>query len=143
LRWYRGGAAEFLLVVRDGGKVARPGQHSEGRVDGVRTAPITKIACFPYPWLFSCMKATIEFDDRLYRRLKIEAARRGRTIRDLVQEGVRAILDQPPAPAPDGDAGAGEPEWFGSLRAFARHAEGAHDLEAIRRSIAEGREPRA
>lgn len=39
------------------------------------------------------MKATIDFDDQLYRRLKIEVARRGRTVRELVAEGVRYVLD--------------------------------------------------
>ena len=39
------------------------------------------------------MKATIDFDDALYRRLKIEAARCGRTVRELVAEGVRQVLD--------------------------------------------------
>ena len=39
------------------------------------------------------MKATIDFDDALYRRLKVEAARRGRTVRELVAEGVRYVLD--------------------------------------------------
>lgn len=34
------------------------------------------------------MKATIDFDGQLYRRLKVEAARRGRTVRELVAEGV-------------------------------------------------------
>lgn len=91
-------------------------------------------------WLYGYlvqMKATIEFDDGLYRRLKIEAARRGRTVRDLVQEGVRAILDRPAAPEPEHDGD--EPEWFGSLREFAPNAEGVHEMDAIRRSIAAGR----
>lgn len=39
------------------------------------------------------MKATIEFDDRLYRRLKIEAASRNKKIREMVEEGVRMVLD--------------------------------------------------
>jgi plasmid stability protein len=30
------------------------------------------------------MNVTIDVDDNLYRRLKIEAARRGRTVRELV-----------------------------------------------------------
>lgn len=41
------------------------------------------------------MKATIEFDDELYRRLKIEAAVRNTRIRELVEAGVRLILDGP------------------------------------------------
>ena len=38
------------------------------------------------------MKATIEFDDDLYRRLKTVAALRGAKIKELVAEGVRLVL---------------------------------------------------
>jgi len=38
------------------------------------------------------MKATIDIDDELYRRLHAEAEARGRNITDLVQEAVEAIL---------------------------------------------------
>jgi plasmid stability protein len=86
------------------------------------------------------MKATIEFDDGLYRRLKIEAARRGRTVRDLVQEGVRAILDRPEVAEAESEGG--DPAWFGSLRDYASNAAGSHELDAIRRSIAAGRKRR-
>ena len=82
------------------------------------------------------MKATIDFDEALYRRLKVEAARRGRTIRDLVTDGVRHVLGLPqPAPAP----GEGTDDWFASLRPYARNARGRHDLTAMRDSIARGR----
>lgn len=40
------------------------------------------------------MKATIEFDDALYRQLKVEAAMRNKKIKDMVEEGVRMILEQ-------------------------------------------------
>lgn len=87
------------------------------------------------------MKATIDFDDALYRRLKIEAARRGRTVRELVAEGVRYVLDGPVAPSrvdevtPDGEW---RPGWLGVLRPFAAPVED-HSLGAIRASIARGR----
>lgn len=82
------------------------------------------------------MKATIDFDDAMYRRLKVEAARRGRTIRDLVAEGVRHVLGLPvPPPEPEGEPG----DWFASLRPYARNARGKHDLAAMRDSIARGR----
>ena len=81
------------------------------------------------------MKATIEFDDALYRRLKVEAARQGRTIRDLVADGVRRVLG---LPQPN-DAGPEPAEWFGSLRDYAANAGEAHDLAAMRESIARGR----
>ena len=83
------------------------------------------------------MKATIDFDERLYRRLKIEAARRGRTIRELVDEGVRRVLGLPVPGAEDGVVEA--PEWFGSLREYGENASGGHELSSIRRSIAEKR----
>jgi len=92
------------------------------------------------------MKATIDFDDQLYRRLKIEAARRGRTVRELVAEGVRYVLDgepdTPQAP-PASDAAAWRPAWFGMLRPWAALA-ATHDMDAVRESIARGRqgEPR-
>ncbi len=44
------------------------------------------------------MKATIEFDDDLYRQLKATAALRGAKVKELVAEGVRMVLR--PADAP-------------------------------------------
>ena len=41
------------------------------------------------------MKATIDFDDNLYRQIKIEAARRGTTVRDLLSAGARMVLAAP------------------------------------------------
>lgn len=83
------------------------------------------------------MKATIDLDESLYRRLKVEAARRGRTVRELVAEGIRAVLD---APAVAGSArdGIQAPAWFGSLSSYAGRAE-KHDLDAMRASVAHGR----
>ena len=87
------------------------------------------------------MKATIDFDDALYRRLKIEAARRGRTVRELVAEGVRLVLD---APATTGAAEATtspeawRPTWFGALARYGRAVD-EHAMSAVRESIAHGR----
>lgn len=87
------------------------------------------------------MKATIDFDESLYRRLKIEAATRGRTIRDLVDEGVRLVLGLPPLERPEpGSEATDASAWFGVLREYAA-GEPAHDLAAIRKSIARGRSP--
>ena len=86
------------------------------------------------------MKATIDFDDTLYRRLKVEAAKRGRSIRDLVTEGVRHVLSQSSldgAPRPSTTAAS-----FAPLREYAKNADGEHDLPAIRRSVAKGRSRR-
>jgi hypothetical protein len=39
------------------------------------------------------MKTTVELPDELYRRAKAEAALRGRKLRDLVEDGLRLVLD--------------------------------------------------
>ena len=41
------------------------------------------------------MKITVEVSDRLYRRAEAEAALRGRKLRDLIEEGLRLVLDAP------------------------------------------------
>lgn len=86
------------------------------------------------------MKATIEFDDALYRRLKIEAARRGRTVRDLVADGVRHVLDtQAPEPAPGSAAVVSwKPAWLGALAPYGA-AVADHDPAAVRESVVRGR----
>ncbi|GMV10673.1 MAG TPA: hypothetical protein PKC83_08495 [Gemmatimonadaceae bacterium] len=88
------------------------------------------------------MKATIDFDDALYRRLKVEAARRGRTVRELVAEGVRYVLDSPEGAArrsPEGEAAEEwRPEWFGALAKYGRAVED-HSMEAVRASVARAR----
>jgi hypothetical protein len=86
------------------------------------------------------MKATVEFDSALYRRLKAEAALRGRTVKDLIHEGVLHVLSQPAgSTAATPEDGASSCRWFGSLRRYAQNASGRHDLAAIRRSIDRGR----
>lgn len=80
------------------------------------------------------MKATIDFDGTLYRRLKVEAARRGQTIRELVAEGVRYVLDTPAPRAPQSSANAA-PAWLGMLEPYAANADGKHNLSAVRASI--------
>lgn len=81
------------------------------------------------------MKATIDLDDALYRRLKVEAARRGRTVRDLVADGIRAIIDAPPSEAIEPTT---PTPWFGALAEYGDEAP-THDLAAMRASIARGR----
>jgi hypothetical protein len=41
------------------------------------------------------MKTTVEVPDDLYRHAKIEAARRGTSLKDLVEEGLRSVLGSP------------------------------------------------
>jgi predicted transcriptional regulator len=41
------------------------------------------------------MKTTIEVPDELYRRAKAEAALQGRKLKDLIEEGLRQVLESP------------------------------------------------
>ena len=41
------------------------------------------------------MKTTVELPDPLYRQAKAEAALRGRKLKDLVEEGLRLVLQAP------------------------------------------------
>jgi hypothetical protein len=41
------------------------------------------------------MKTTVEVPDELYRRAKAAAALRGRKLKDLVEEGLRLVLEAP------------------------------------------------
>ena len=41
------------------------------------------------------MKTTVELSDELFRRAKSEAALRGRKFKDLVEEGLRRVLESP------------------------------------------------
>jgi predicted component of type VI protein secretion system len=45
------------------------------------------------------MKTTVELSDELFRRAKSEAALRGRKFKDLVEEGLRMVLQAPPGSA--------------------------------------------
>ncbi len=42
------------------------------------------------------MKTTVELSDELFRKVKAEAALRGRKLKDLVEEGLRLVLETPP-----------------------------------------------
>ena len=41
------------------------------------------------------MRTTVDLSDALYRRAKAEAALRGRKFKDLVEEGLRRVLEAP------------------------------------------------
>ena len=45
------------------------------------------------------MKTTIELSDELFRKVKAEAALRGRKLKDLVAEGLRLVLEAPESAA--------------------------------------------
>jgi hypothetical protein len=42
------------------------------------------------------MKTTVELPDAIYRKAKAEAALRGRKLKDLIEEGLRLVLEAPP-----------------------------------------------
>jgi len=45
------------------------------------------------------MRTTVDIPDELFRRAKSEAALRGRKFKDLVEEGLRLVLEREKAPA--------------------------------------------
>ena len=45
------------------------------------------------------MRTTVDLPDELFRRVKAEAAMRGKKFKDLVEEGLRAVVDKTPAEA--------------------------------------------
>jgi len=47
------------------------------------------------------MKTTVEVPDDLYRQAKAEAALRGRKLKDLIEEGLRLVLQTPRKPRRD------------------------------------------
>jgi hypothetical protein len=46
------------------------------------------------------MRTTVDLSDEIFRRAKAEAALSGRKLKDLIEEGLRRVLDQPEPPAP-------------------------------------------
>jgi hypothetical protein len=44
------------------------------------------------------MRTTVDIPDELFRRAKSEAALRGRKLKDLVEEGLRLVLEKEKAP---------------------------------------------
>ena len=48
-----------------------------------------------YAEMGRAMKTTVEVSDDLYRRAKAEAALQGRKLKDLVEEGLRLVLETP------------------------------------------------
>jgi hypothetical protein len=62
-----------------------------------RTKPIENLVLRFY--VGPVMKITVEVADDLYRRAKSEAALRGRKLKDLVEEGLRLVLETPRPPS--------------------------------------------
>jgi len=84
------------------------------------------------------MKITVDLDETLYRNLKVEAARHGRTVRELVADGIRYVLATPASRA-TADTTEKAASWLGALREYAPNAKGKHDLASARVSIAKAR----
>ena len=83
------------------------------------------------------MKTTVEVPDELYRRAKAEAALRGRKLKDLVEEGLRLVLNAP--------GGAADRASLSELMAPARGMmdSGVPDLASNKRHLADfGRDAR-
>lgn len=51
------------------------------------------------------MRTTLDIDEALYRRVKAKAALEGRTVTELVEAGLRTLIDPPSAKPPQ------EPAW--------------------------------
>ena len=57
------------------------------------------LPCFAYLCFNAFVRTTIDLSDELFGRAKAEAALRGRKLKDLVEDGLRRVLDQPDSPA--------------------------------------------
>jgi hypothetical protein len=56
------------------------------------------------------MRTTIDLPDELFRRAKVEAALRGKKLKDLVEEGLRAVVDKPIASNDENQPSATQPK---------------------------------
>jgi hypothetical protein len=69
------------------------------------------------------MRTTIDLPDELLRRAKSEAALRGRKLKDLVEEGLRLVVETPPSGGKGPTAAKPKPsahdllrEWCGIIK---------------------------
>jgi hypothetical protein len=64
------------------------------------------------------MKTTVELPDALYRQAKAEAALRGGKLKDLIEEGLRRVLDAPPRYGTSSGSGRADAAltWRGRVR---------------------------
>jgi hypothetical protein len=90
-----------------------------------------------------CTKATIDIPDDVYRKVKAKSATEGRPVRDVTLELFRRWIGETPAEPreqrPTRSGGKARPRWFGSLRRYAKNAQGHHDMRSVRQSIIRGR----
>src|SRR6185312_16821610 len=63
--------------------------------------PLDSPSCLCF---YANMRTTVDLPDELFRRAKSEAALRGKKLRDLIEEGLRAVIDdlrtESPSPPP-------------------------------------------
>ena len=87
------------------------------------------------------MKATMDIPDDLYRRVKAKSAMRGQAVREVVVGLFQGWLAEEGVEVDEGDrrTAAKTPAWFGIARKYAGRAK-QHDMDAVRSSIATGRE---
>jgi hypothetical protein len=78
---------------RDGGAFWHAGPKSA--LTGLATWIAARKYSYMGLWEICAMKTTVEVPDDLYRRAKAEAALRGRKLKDLIEEGLRLVLDAP------------------------------------------------
>lgn len=73
------------------------------------------------------MKTTLNIDDSVMQRLREEAARRGRTMSELVEAGLRRVLEEPTEEKPTSSESL--PRWqSGGARVDIADREALHDL---------------
>ncbi|OGV77089.1 MAG: hypothetical protein A3K19_30680 [Lentisphaerae bacterium RIFOXYB12_FULL_65_16] len=91
------------------------------------------------------MKTTLDIPDQVYRRVKAKCAMEGLAVREVAIGLFSSWVDETDgaaktAPPESGTVdGQPVPAWFGALRKHAKNARGRFDMDAIRRSIAQGR----
>ena len=88
------------------------------------------------------VKTTINIPDAMYRQVKAKSALEGRAIREVVIDLFAGWLGGEPGETHTPAVAVQEdrPAWFGSLGAYAAHADGRFDMASVRRSIARGRQ---
>lgn len=72
------------------------------------------------------MKTTVDLPDDLYRRAKVEAALRGRKFKDLVEQGLRLVLETPRTGSPRLSLDGPAPRLFGVPKPEADEVEATH-----------------
>ena len=110
------GGQEGRRTMEDGRWNMEKSEGGDGIAPFVKRIPRLRDASFPLSRaafvLYSCpMQTTIELPDDLAREAEARAARDGRTLPDLVAEGLRALLRGKPDSTPTIPPRTGAGEW--------------------------------